>query len=377
MIYFDNAATTFPKPHDVIRGMADCMRNFGGNPGRSSHPLALAAAEAVYDTRSEIASFFGSSKPENVVFTQNATQALNIAIFGTVKPGDHILISNLEHNSVLRPVAELYRRGVASYTVFDALGNSEETLENIKKAFRRNTRVVVTTHASNVCPKVLPVKEISELCRSRGACHIIDASQSAGIYDISINDGSSVICAPGHKGLYGPQGSGFCLFADNFDFSHFTPLLYGGNGFNSAKTEMGKTPPESFEAGTVAVPNIVGLCRGIRFVKKQGVERIRAHEQALCGRIRARLAENDKVKIYLPGELQGSTLLFNMEGMSGTELSLLLAQRNICTRAGLHCSPLAHDALDTGGDAVRLSFSAFNTFTEADEFCKVLENALR
>lgn len=377
MIYFDNAATTFPKPPDVLRGMAECMKNYGGNPGRGAHPLALAAAEAVYDARSEIASFFGSSSPENVVFTQNATQALNLAIFGTVKQGDHILISNLEHNSVLRPVAELYRRGIASYTVFDALGSSDQTLENVKKAFRRNTRVVITTHASNVCPKVLPLREISALCRDHGACHIVDASQSAGIYDLGINDGVSVICAPGHKGLYGPQGSGFCLFADDFDFSRFTPLLYGGNGLNSAKAEMGKTPPESFEAGTVAVPNIVGLCRGVRFVKKQGIERIRAHEQALCRRIRARLSENAKVKIYLPEEQAGSTLLFNAEGMSGTELSLFLAERGICTRAGLHCSPLAHDALGTEGDAVRLSFSAFNTTAEADEFCKVLENKLR
>ena len=377
MIYFDNAATTFPKPPDVLRGMVECMKNYGGNPGRGAHPLALAAAEAVYDSRSEIASFFDSSSPENVVFTQNATQALNFAIFGTVKQGDHILISNLEHNSVLRPVAELYRRGIAAFTVFDALGSREETLENIKKAFRRNTRVVITTHVSNVCPKVLPVREISALCRECGAYHIVDASQSAGIYNLSVNDGVSIICVPGHKGLYGPQGIGFCLFADDVDFSRFSPLLYGGNGRNSAKTEMGRNPPESFEAGTVAVPNIVGLCRGVRFVKKQGVERIRAHEQAICCRIRARLSENAKVKIYLPEEQSGSTLLFNAEGISGTELSLFLAERNICTRAGLHCSPLAHDALGTEGDAVRLSFSAFNTTAEADEFCKVLENKLR
>ncbi len=377
MIYFDNAATTFPKPPEVIRGMTDCMRKFGGNPGRGAHPLALAAAEAVYDARSETASFFGSDKPENVVFTSNATQALNTAIFGTVKPGDHILISNLEHNSVLRPVAELYRRGIASYTVFDALGSDEETLENIKRAFRRNTRAVVTTHVSNVCSKKLPIKEISEFCRLRNAVHIIDAAQSAGIYDINIKDGASIICAPGHKGLYGPQGSGFCLFADDFDFSRFTPLLYGGNGFNSAKTQMGNTPPESFEAGTVAVPNITGLCRGIKFVKKLGTKRIREHESAVCARIRGCLEEFKKVKIYLSEEPCASTLLFGADGISGTELSLLLARHDICTRAGLHCSPLAHDALGTGGDAVRLSFSVFNTFAEADEFCKVLGNLLR
>ncbi len=377
MVYFDNAATTFPKPNEVIRGMFDCMKRYGGNPGRGAHPLAVAAAEAVFDARSEVASFFSSSRPENVIFTQNATHALNTAIFGTVKQGDHILISNLEHNSVLRPVAELYRQGTASYSVFDALQSDEETLENIKKSLRKNTRVIITAHASNVCPRILPIADIAHFCRSRGICYIVDASQSAGIYDISMKCGISILCAPGHKGLYGPQGSGFCLFADDFDFSHFKPLLHGGNGYNSAKTEMGTLPPEAFEAGTVAVPNIVGLRNGIRYIKKTGIERIARHEQAVSDRIFERLANNNKIKLYLPKKRQGSVILFNADSISGTNLSVLLAKHGICTRSGLHCSPLAHEALGTGNDAVRLSFSAFNTISEADEFCRILESKMR
>lgn len=376
MIYFDNAATTFPKPPEVVRAMVNCLRNLGGNPGRGAHPLALAAAEAVYDARSEISSFFGGSKPENVVFTQNATQALNTAIFGAVKPGDHILISNLEHNSVYRPVSELYRRGIASYTVFDALGTSEQTLLNIEKAFRRNTRIIITTHASNICPKVLPVKEISALCRARGLYHIIDASQSAGIYELDINDGASIICAPGHKGLYGPQGSGFCLFADDFDFSRFSPSVFGGNGLNSEKSEMGHTPPESFEAGTLAVPNIVGLCEGVRFVKRLGLSRIQKYEESICERILSHLRKDDRIKIYTPAESTGATILLNVSGKSSAQIASSLSEKGICTRAGMHCSPLAHDSLGTGGDALRLSFSVFNTEKEADEFLRIFENII-
>lgn len=375
MIYFDNAATTFPKPKEVIRGVAECMQNYGGNPGRSAHPLALAAAEAVYDARETVAVFFGG-KSENTIFTQNATHALNLAIFGLARQGDHIIISNLEHNSVLRPVYELYRRGVASFSVFDALGGEEETLASLKKALRRNTRIVVTTHVSNVCPHKLPIEKISAFCRERGILHIVDASQSAGIYDINMQSGVSVLCAPGHKGLYGPQGTGFCLFANDFDFSCLRPSVFGGNGINSAKPDMGKTAPESFEGGTLAVPGIAGLAEGVRFVKRIGTAKIRAHEAAICEKIKQQLLSFGGIKVYLPNE-RGSTLLFNSDTAEGSELARRLAARGICTRAGMHCAPLAHEALGTGGDAVRLSFSAFNTAKEAETFCTALWESLR
>ena len=376
MIYFDNAATTFPKPPDVVRAMVNCLKNIGGNPGRSAHPLALAAANAVFEARSEISSFFGGTKPENVIFTCNATHALNTAIFGILKPGDHVLISNLEHNSVWRPISELYRRGLISYTVFDALGTCEQTLRAIEKALRRNTRAVICTHASNVCPKILPIKEIASICRARGLYFVIDASQSAGIYELNITNGASIICAPGHKGLYGPQGSGFCLFSDDFDFSHFSPLLFGGNGLNSAKAGMGTTPPESFEAGTLAVPNIAGLCAGVRFVKKCGTENIRKHEKLLFDRISSQLSDIKSIKLFIPCESEGATLLFCCEDIDSEKLSLALAEKGVCTRAGMHCAPLAHEALGTDGNAVRLSFSAFNTEKEADEFVRILKTII-
>lgn len=377
MIYFDNAATTFPKPPQVAESMAYCIKNFCGNPGRGAHPLAIAAAEAVFDTRSEIASFFASDRPENVVFTQNATHALNLAILGTARPGDHILISNLEHNSVLRPVAELYRRGIARYSVFDALGTDDETLANISKALRKNTRIVITTHVSNACPKKLPIEKIASFCREKGLIYIVDISQSAGIHDVNISCGASVLCAPGHKGLYGPQGSGFCLFANDFDFRTLRPSVFGGNGMNSATTDMGRISPESFEAGTLAVPNAVGLLQGIRFVKKVGMPKIRSHENAVSGAVKERLLSDKRLKVYLSEEKGSSLLLFNAEGISASALSKKLSERGVCTRAGLHCSPLAHEALGTGGDALRLSFGAFNTMKEADIFCSILDECLK
>lgn len=375
MIYFDNAATTFPKPAEVIRSVSDCLKNYCGNPGRSAHKLSLAAAEAVYDARCEISSFFGSTKPENIIFTQNATHALNIAIFGIARPGDHILISNLEHNSVLRPVAELSRRGVVSYDIFDALGSDDITLSNIEKSIRKNTKIIITTHISNICPKKLPIEKISELCKNKGITHIVDISQSAGLYDIDMSDGYSVLCSPGHKGLYGPQGSGFCLFSDDFDLERLRPFSYGGNGVDSKKTSMGSSAPESFEAGTLAVPNIVGLSNGVKFVKNKSISKIRAHEAALSARIKEKLSERKNIKIYMPDVEDMSTLLFNATDLTGSELAGKLSKSGVCTRAGLHCSPLAHEALKTGGDAVRISFSAFNTFSECDEFIKILDMA--
>ncbi|MGN1095345.1 MAG: aminotransferase class V-fold PLP-dependent enzyme [Eubacteriales bacterium] len=376
MIYFDNAATTFPKPPDVIKSMSECMKKYCGNPGRSAHALSLRSAEAVYDTRCEIAELFGSSKPENVIFTQNATHALNIAISGLARRGDHILISNLEHNSVLRPVVELCRRGVVGYGVFDALGDDDMTLSNIEKALRPDTNIIITTHVSNICPKILPIKKISKFCRERGIIHIVDASQSAGIFNIDMTDGYTVVCAPGHKGLYGPQGSGFCIFSDDFDFKSLMPLIYGGNGVDSAKPGMGNTSPESFEAGTLAVPNIVGLCAGIKFIKKRGIENIRDHESAVCRKIKNHLRNIEGVKIYLPNENEASVILLNISKINAAEFAERLSERGVCTRSGLHCSPLAHKALGTGGDAIRLSFSAFNTFNEAHEFCRIFEEEI-
>ena len=378
MIYFDNAATTFPKPPAVIKDMARCMNEYGGNPGRSGHRLSLAAAEAVFDVRTEIAEFFGITKAENVIFTQNCTGALNLAISGVARKGDHFLISDLEHNSVLRTVANLCRERSMSFDIFHALASDDAVLNEIDKKIRPNTRAVISTHASNICPRRLPIARIGALCRKRKVFYIVDAAQSAGIYDISIiRDGISILCAPGHKGLYGPQGSGFAAFADDFDFSRLKPCAYGGNGKNSAELDMGHEPPESYEAGTIATPAIVGLGAGLRFVREYKREYIEMLENQLCHSAQTMLSEIPHVKIYLPEAQNGSLLLLGFEGISPSEVAEKLSDHGICTRAGLHCAPLAHRALGTGGDALRISFSAMNTHAEVETFAYILQTILR
>lgn len=368
MIYFDNAATTFPKPPHMLREMTRCLREYCGNPGRSSHRLAMLASEAVFDTRTEISSFFGIKKPENVIFAQNTTHALNRVIGGLMYPKCHVIITNLEHNSVLRPVANLCRMLPASYDTVDATEDDDTLLAEIESKITPKTALIITLHASNICSRVLPIGKIGAICRRYGIIYVVDAAQSAGVYDIDIQrEKISVLCAPGHKGLYGPQGSGFAAFCDDFDFSVFSPTEYGGNGMNSADTGMGRTPPESYEAGTLNVPGIVGLREGVRYVRSLGTESIRNHEKTLFKLARQKLAEIPGITVYRP-EWEGGVLLFNSEKLSGSALSEKLSDEDICTRPGLHCAPTAHAALGTGGDAVRISFSAFSSQDEVSRF---------
>ena len=378
MIYFDNAATTFPKPLSVSKEMLRCMREYGGNPGRSGHRLSLAAAEAVYNVREQIAEFFGIQKPENVVFTQNCTAALNLAIAGVAKRGDHFLISDLEHNSVLRTVANLCREKGMSFDIFHTLAGDDVLLSEIERKRKPNTRAVICTHASNICPRILPIARIGALCKKLKILFIVDAAQSAGIYDIAImRDGISILCAPGHKGLYGPQGSGFAAFADDFDFSLFSAATYGGNGKNSSEIDMGHEPPDSFEAGTLSTPAIVGLGEGLRFVRLRRREEIEALENQLFLHAGQSLRKIPRVKLYLPEAEKGSLLLLGFEGITPSLVAEKLSDHGICTRAGLHCAPIAHRTLGTGGDALRISFSAMNTAAEVETFAYILQTVLR
>ena len=376
MIYFDNAATTFQKPPSVMREMMRCMREYCGNPGRSGHKISMRAAEAIYDCRMNMAEFFGISKPENVIFTMNTTHAINLALGGILRRRDHVLISNLEHNSVARSVAAFAEKGIITYGIFNALCNDDEVIRNIEEKITPYTRVIVTLHASNICPHILPIAKIGALCKKHGIIYIVDAAQSAGIYDINIKENNiSVLCVPGHKGLYGPQGSGAAIFADDFDFSLLAPTVFGGNGINSAEMDMGHDTPESYEAGTPATQCIVGLGEGLKFVRAKTTAAIREHENAIYRRVRDGLLSIPDVRVFLPSAENGSTVLFTSARRSASAIAAELAEHGICTRAGMHCSPFAHKTLGTGGDAVRASFSVFNTTDEADRFLFAVEKA--
>ena len=376
MIYFDNAATTFQKPPSVMREMMRCMREYCGNPGRSGHKISMRAAEAIYDCRMNMAEFFGISKPENVIFTMNTTHAINLALGGILRRRDHVLISNLEHNSVARPVTAFAEKGIITYGIFNALCSDDETIRNIEEKITPYTRVIVTLHASNICPHILPIAKIGALCKKHGIIYIVDAAQSAGIYDINIKENNiSVLCVPGHKGLYGPQGSGAAIFADDFDFSLLAPTVFGGNGMNSAEMDMGHDTPESYEAGTPATQCIVGLGEGLKFVKAKTTAAIREHENEIYRRVRDGLLAIPDIRVFLPSAEEGSIVLFTSERRNASAIAAELAERGICTRAGMHCSPFAHKTLGTGGDAVRASFSVFNTLDEADRFLFAVEKS--
>ncbi len=372
MIYFDNAATSFPKPAAVPFEMSRCIKNYCGNPGRSSHKLSLEAATKIYECRSLIAELFGSDTPENVVFTYNTTYALNMAVKSVLKKGDHVLISDLEHNSVLRPVAVLKAKGMIDYDIFPAAERTkEEIISGIKKLIKQNTKALICTHVSNVCGIVLPIEEIGTLCKNAGIIFILDAAQSAGIYDIDVKKMNiDILCAPGHKGLLGPQGTGFAIFADELELDSF---IEGGNGVNSLEEEMPDFLPERFEAGTLSTPCIAGLGEGIKYINSLGLEEIRRREHALSLRL-ANILQNTKgVTLYAPYAV-GNTLLFNIDGMSSNKTAAEFDRAGICLRSGFHCSPLAHAALGTGDNgAVRASLGIFNRAEEIDVFYKCLK----
>lgn len=373
IIYFDNAATTFPKPPQVIDEIGRCMREYCGNPGRGSHTLAVAAAEKLYECREAAAQLLGAPSAESVVFTYNTTYAINTALKGYVPHGSHILISDMEHNAVFRPVSELARRGAITYDIFGSGGGARCVTEEIKRKLRPNTAAVVCTLASNICSAELPSREIGLLCREHGILFIADGAQAVGHRAISMkNEHIDILCAPAHKGLYGPQGIGMMISAADREG---VSVIEGGSGFDSKNPEMPRLLPERYEAGTQNTPAAAGLAEGIGFVRNIGIGNIAAMERELWIRLYSRVGADRRFTVY--GERRPSSLmLLNKRGMSASELGRALAERGICTRSGFHCAPLAHKTIGTGENGgVRISFGVFNTPGEVDVLCDALLKA--
>ena len=345
MIYLDHGATSFPKPLSVRRAMQDALIRCA-NPGRGSHPAAMAAARVVYDCRDAAAKLF-HCQPEQVVLTSNCTHGLNIAIRTLVKPGDRVLISGFEHNAVVRP---LYALGAKITVAGRRLFDWEDTLENFEQGLRTAPKVAVFTHVSNVFGYILPLEEMVALCRQYGVPVIVDAAQSAGSMELNFDRlGVDFVAMPGHKGLLGPQGTGVLLCGRGGD-----PLVFGGTGSDSIRREMPDYLPERLEAGTVNVPGIAGLAAGLRYVSHIGVDVIGARERTQAVKLVKGLQKLG-LTVY-SGPDQSGTVSFVPRG-DCEELGEKLAQRGIAVRAGLHCAPLAHESagtLDTG--TVRISF---------------------
>ena len=365
MIYLDNGATSFHKPSRVYRAVTEAMHRCA-NPGRGGYPAAMEAARAVYRCR-EMASELFACMPEQVVFTSNCTHGLNIAIRTLVKPGARVAISGFEHNAVTRPLHGLGAKiTVAGRKLFDW----EDTLSEFDKALQAGVDAAVFTHVSNVFGYILPVEEMAALCRSRGIPFVVDAAQSAGTMPVSLEAlGADFIAMPGHKGLLGPQGTGLLLCGRKPE-----PLLLGGTGSESKRQDMPDELPERLEAGTLNVPGIAGLGEGLAYLRSIGTEKIGKREARMAQRC-ARELENRGLRVF-SGDHQGGTVSFLPDG-DCEDFAARLGKRGVCVRAGLHCAPLAHESagtLETG--AVRLSFSAFNTFSEVHRCLRVLREEL-
>ena len=358
MIYLDNAATTFPKPEGVSREVKKCIDEYCGNPGRSAHSLSLKAAEKIYDCREMLAAMFGADDAENVVFTMNTTYAINMAVRAFVKDGDHVIIGDIEHNSVYRPVCELAREGKITYSIMRS-GDAKRTLHDLTSMIQPNTSLVVCAHQSNICGITEPIRDIGAVCKRHGIRFVVDAAQSAGILDIDIRrDGITALCVPGHKSLYGIQGCGAVIFGDP---TGAQLVFEGGNGVNSLEKYMPDFLPERYEVGTLPTPAIAGLAEGLKFVMRETPRAIAEREARLGDLLLERLLNDRKIKAYAPAYRSG-IVLFNVKGMPSATVGSALNDRGISVRSGFHCSPLAHSKLGTGdGGAVRVSLGAFNT----------------
>lgn len=364
MIYLDSAATTLQKPPEVARAAAWAVRHLA-SPGRGGHLPARRAAETAFACRQAAAGLFGVDDPGRVVFTCNATHGLNIAIRSLVRPGDRVLISPWEHNAVTRPLHALRAEVlVAEAPLFD----QRAQLEAFAAGLEAGPAAVVCTHVSNVFGFALPIGEIAALCRARGVPLVVDASQSAGCLPVRQDAlGAAFIAMPGHKGLYGPQGTGLLLCGDQ----RAAPLLQGGTGSASVLQTMPEDLPDRLEAGTHNLPGIAGLLAGLRYVAKRTPEAIGRGERALIRRAGERLAGIPGVRVFQAGapSAQGGVLSFQIEGMDCEVVGEALSRRGIAVRAGLHCAPLAHRSagtLELG--TVRISVSDFSTQAELDRF---------
>ncbi|MBN2160470.1 MAG: aminotransferase class V-fold PLP-dependent enzyme [Spirochaetes bacterium] len=371
-IYFDNAATSFPKPPGAVEAVIDYMTRVGGNPGRSGHARSVDAGEAVFSAREAVAALFGVKNPMRVVLCSNATEALNLAIQGILRPGDHAVTTAMEHNSTIRPLMEMERRDGISVTVAPCPGGRVDC-EELLRSFRPKTRLVVVNHASNAFGVVQPLGDIGMMCREKKAVLLADCAQSAGIIPIDIKrDAVDIAAFAGHKGLYGPTGTGGLVISDDFDFRLIRPLKFGGTGSNSDSTYQPDFLPDIFESGTLNAAGISGLNAGIRYILslQDGVRTVQSHKRDLAGYFIRKAGECvEGFTTYVAAELMDTGVVsFNIEGKEPSEVAWRLAERHgIMCRSGLHCAPLAHRTIGTfPGGTVRFSFGIFNTPEEID-----------
>lgn len=370
MSYLDNAATSYPKPESVYKRIDHILRSIGGNPGRSGHSMALDAGRVIFEARESAARLFNVKDASRIAFTKNATEAINVAFKGILKPGDHVVTTSIEHNAVMRPLQRLERDWGVKLTRVKADKEGWIRPGDIEKAITNNTKLVSVVHASNVFGAILPVREIGNICRKKGIIFMIDGAQTAGAMQIDIEAlNIDIFAATGHKSLFGPQGTGFLYVREGIEP---LPLVDGGTAEDYDMLEV----PDRLESGTMNTPGIGGLGAGIEFLLKEGMEKIRRHEEGLIRQILDGLKGMKGISIIGPADEKKRTCLvsFNIYGKNPSEIGDRLDNEfDIMVRCGLHCAPCAHKAADTyPNGTVRVSPGYFNTPNDIYEFLKAI-----
>jgi len=374
MIYLDNAATTFPKPSVVYEEVLNCMRNYAGNPGRGSHEMSLKAALKIMETREEICQLFNIPSPFNLIFTCNATESLNIGIKGVLKKGDHVISTVIEHNSVLRPLHSLSESEV-EVTLVSVDKSGYVNINDIKEEIKKNTKMIIINHASNVLGSIQSITNIGKISKIEGIIFMVDASQSAGVIPIDVERAHiDLLAFSGHKGLLGPQGTGGLFIRDGIKLKNFNE---GGTGSNSHFMVQPDFMPDQFESGTLNTPGIAGLCEGIKFIRRVGIDTIQKCEEELLTYLLEELKKLSYIKIYGNDSInqRSAVLSFNVEGIDASIIGEQLNEQGIAIRTGYHCAPLIHDVIGTQySGTVRVSPGYFNTF---DDIEKLLVSIMR
>ena len=371
VIYLDNAATSWPKPPRVVEAMVRFQETAGANPGRSGHRMAVEAGRVLYEARESVATLFNAFDPLRVVFCCNATDALNLALRGLLKPGDHVITGSMEHNSMMRPLRDLERGGV-SLSAVPCRANGTIDLESIEGAVRARTKMLAINHASNVTGTLAPLAPLGRIARERGLLFLVDAAQTGGCYPIDVQaDNIDLLAFTGHKSLLGPQGTGGLLIGMRVEPKDMVATKTGGTGSRSEHERQPEFLPDLFESGTPNTIGIAGLGAGVQFVLEKGVGAIREREMGLAARLLRGLSRIPSVTVYgtTDPELRTATVSFNIEGLSPSRVGTVLSDEfDIMCRVGLHCAPSAHRTMGTFPEgSVRFGIGCFNTREDIDE----------
>ena len=377
MIYLDNGATTFPKPKVVTDKIMECSLGYAGNPGRSGHKLAMKMDLEIYETREKICKLINGTEVLNVIFTFNATDSLNLAIKGVLEEGDHVITTSMEHNSVLRPLNKLRKDGKIELSIVYADDKGYIDPQKIFEALTPNTKMIVTTHMSNVFGTIVDIKTIGDFCKENNILYLVDASQSIGVLDIDVQEMNiDLLAFPGHKALFGPMGTGALYIKEGIIVK---PLKEGGTGSYSHSIDQPDLYPDSLESGTPNGVGIIALGKGIDFINEVGIENIRNHEMSLKNHFIELLKDNEDVILYgTLDDRQGAVVSLNVKDMDSSEISYILSDEfDIYTRPGFHCAPLAHKTMGTEElGAIRFSFGYYNTLEEIDKTVEALLNII-